>query len=132
MERIFVDTSAWFALLNGADPAHAAVLSVLEAHPGRLVTTNFVFDEVITLARMRLGHGAAVRFGVQILGQPRVDLIRLGSDDERAAWDLFVARPDQAYSFTDCSSFVVMRRLGLARAVALDADFTREGFTVLP
>lgn len=49
-----------------------------------------------------------------------------------AVWDLFQARGDKSYSFTDCTSFALMRRLGLEEAVALDADFRREGFRVLP
>ncbi len=60
------------------------------------------------------------------------DLVRVTPDDERAAWDLFSARSDQEQSFTDCSSFVLMRRLGLDTAIAVDADFAAEGFTTLP
>ena len=61
-----------------------------------------------------------------------VDLVRVTIADEHAAWDLFRARPDQTYSFTDCTSFVLMRRLGLDAALALDADFRTEGFRVVP
>jgi predicted nucleic acid-binding protein len=39
---------------------------------------------------------------------------------------------DQIYRFTDCTSFVLMRRLTIARAVALDDDFRREGFVSVP
>ena len=45
---------------------------------------------------------------------------------------MFLNRPDQAYSYTDCTSFVSMRRLRLDRAAALDQDFRREGFAVVP
>ncbi|MFT3773889.1 MAG: hypothetical protein QM820_51630 [Minicystis sp.] len=45
---------------------------------------------------------------------------------------MFLARPDKRYSFTDCTSFVLMRRLGLRTAVSLDDDFRQEGFEVLP
>jgi len=33
---------------------------------------------------------------------------------------------------TDCTSFVVMRRLGLTVAVAVDDDFRQEGLRTLP
>jgi predicted nucleic acid-binding protein len=36
------------------------------------------------------------------------------------------------YSYTDCTSFVLMRRLRIQQAIALDADFQREGFLLLP
>ena len=47
-------------------------------------------------------------------------------------WRLFLARRDKEYSFTDCTSFVLMRRLGLDAALALDADFAQEGFRTFP
>jgi hypothetical protein len=61
-----------------------------------------------------------------------VDLVRVTPNDEQAAWRLFLDRPDKDYSFTDCTSFVLVRRLGLRRVVATDADFQREGFDVVP
>lgn len=132
MERLFVDTSAWLALVNGADPKHKSVRAVLEQFKGRTVTSNFVFDEAITLCRVRLSHDAAKRLGEQLLDSPEIDLVRVTGEDERAAWGLFLARPDKSYSFTDCTSFVLMRRLKIGRAAALDDDFLREGFAVAP
>ncbi len=64
--------------------------------------------------------------------QPPIDLVRLTPEDEQAAWALLVARPDKQYSFTDCTSFALMRRLGLTMALTLDTDFEREGFEVVP
>ena len=61
-----------------------------------------------------------------------VDLVRVTADDERDAWGLFEARPDKQYSYTDCTSFALMRRLGVDTAIALDDDFAREGFATLP
>ena len=132
MERVFVDTGAWFAFINRKDPDHAAVRRVLRQHEGRLVTSNFVFDETVTLCRYRLGHAVAAQVGTALLDTATADLLRLTADDERAAWDLFLARADKQYSFTDCTSFVLMRRLGLDTAAAVDDDFAQDGFVVLP
>jgi len=68
--------------------------------------------------------------GATLLDTDVVDLVRVTSSDERAAWELFLQRPDKTYSYTDCTSFVLMRRLGIAQAAAFDADFEREGFEV--
>jgi hypothetical protein len=57
---------------------------------------------------------------------------RFAPADERAAWSLFEQRPDKAYSFTDCTSFVLMRREGSATPVALGEHFSQEGFVVVP
>ena len=132
MNRLFVDTSAWLAQANAKDRSHASVRETLSAFVGRLVTTNHVFDETVTLARARLGHPAAAALGELLLEPEVVDLVRAEPADESAAWELFLAREDQRYSFTDCVSFVLMRRLGLAVAAALDEDFLSEGFETVP
>ena len=132
MEQLFVDTSAWFAHVNRSDPDHAAVRDVLRRFGGRLVTSNFVFDETITLIAMRSGHTAAGKVGATLLDARVVDLIRITAADERQAWKLFLDRPDKTYSYTDCTSFVLMRRLGIGSAAALDEDFAREGLRAVP
>jgi predicted nucleic acid-binding protein len=132
MERAFVDTSAWFAYANRHDPDHTRIRNMLRTFQGRLVTSNFILDETVTLCLYRLGHQVAATVGEVLLDPTVVDLIRLTLDDEQRAWALFLARPDKTYSYTDCTSFVLMRRLRLPRAIALDADFQREGFVLLP
>jgi predicted nucleic acid-binding protein len=132
MERLFVDASAWLAFVNRGDPDHRAVRRAMEGFEGRLVTSNFVFDETVTLCKVRLGHRIAVRAGEVLLDPGVIDLVRLMAADESEAWRLFLARADKSYSFTDCTSFVVMRRLGIGRAATLDDDFRREGFDVAP
>jgi hypothetical protein len=45
-------------------------------------------------------------------------------DEERAAFAYFKRHDDQTYSFVDCLSFVVMEKLGIDEALAVDSDFT--------
>ena len=131
-DLLFVDTSAWFALANRRDPDHRAARVALESFRGRLVTSNFIFDETVTLCLYRLGRDVALRVGDELRVGSVVDLARTTANDEAAAWDLFRNRADKQYSFTDCVSFVMMRRLGIERAAAFDDDFRREGFAVVP
>lgn len=131
MQRVFVDTSAWYAYVNRRDPDHAAVVRVLRRRDLRLLTSTNAFDETVTLTR-RLGHGVSRRVGEVLRDAAAVELIRVSAADEEEAWALHGQRPDEVYSFTDCTSFVLMRRLGIVVAVTLDEDFAREGFTVLP
>lgn len=132
MERLFVDTSAWFAYANRKDPQHRRVGEAFHTFSGRLVTSNFIFDEIISLCLYRLGHQTARAVGSVLLDPNEVDIVRIIVEDERAAWEIFCHRPDQRYSFTDCTSFALMRRLGLTTALTLDADFRAEGFAVAP
>jgi hypothetical protein len=132
MKRAFVDTSAWYAYVRREDPDHAAVKTALEKWAGRLVTSNFVFDEVVTLTRARLGFSAASRVGQALRDPGVVDLVRTLPEDEDNAWLYFTRRKDKWFSFTDCVSFLVMRRLHLTTALALDEDFRQAGFHVEP
>ncbi len=132
MERLFVDTSAWFAFANRQDPEHNAVDATFRAFRGRLVTSNFIFDETVTLCLYRLGKKPAQAMGEALLDAREVDLIRLTVDDESSAWRMFCKRADKQYSFTDCTSFILMKRLGIEIAASLDDDFAAEGFQTAP
>lgn len=132
MRRAFVDTSAWYAYIRTDDPDHRAAATVLEQWEGRLVTSNFVFDELVTLVRGRLGHKAALTVGEILRSSQIVELVRLSAEDEQEAWYLFSEHRDKDYSFTDCTSFVLMHRLGLAVAVTVDHHFQQAGFRTDP
>ena len=129
---LFVDTSAWFAYANKSDRDRTKVMKALLDFEGRLVTSNFVFEETVTLCRYRLGHQEASRVGELLWSGHGVDLIRADANDEATAWELFKRKADSRYSFTDCVSFAMMRRLGIGQVAALDNDFRIEGFDVVP
>lgn len=132
MTRRFVDTSVWVAFVDRKDPEHAAAKRTLNANKGPLVTSTYVLDEAVTLAKRRLGADAAIRLGAHLRGSAGITVVHVAEEDEAEAWKLFCSRADKAYSFTDCTSFVLMRHLGIASAYALDDDFRQEGFQVLP
>ena len=48
------------------------------------------------------------------------------------ARSIFVRYRDKDFSFTDCTSFAVMRQLRLTEVLTLDDHFSQMGFTVLP
>lgn len=132
MERLFVDTSAWYSLANAKAPRHTEVKKTLAAWEGRLCTTDYVFDEIVTLVRYRVGHPPAVTIGNVLREGGACLLVAVEPKDIHAAWEQFAREADQRYSFTDCTSFAVMRRLKLTTVAALDDDFARAGFLVVP
>jgi len=123
---IFVDSSAWYALVNARDKNHLAAKRFLEAGH-RLLTTNFVIDETITLVLVRKGYQAAVDLGEQLWSEEQARIVWLSRADQRAAWQLFKRYSDKEFGFTDCTSFVVMERLGLTHAFAFDEHFDQIG-----
>ena len=132
MDRLFVDTSAWYAFMNRRDPDHFAVADVLAEWEGRLLFTDYVFDELVTLIRVRVGHDLAVRAGSALRCGDLAMLVAVEPRDSEKAWQQFCRESDKEYSFTDCCSFAVMRRLRLSHAAAVDAHFRQAGFNSLP
>ncbi len=132
MKRLFVDTGAWYALADRNDPDHQRVGDFLKAQTLRLVTTNFVFDESVTLIRYRLGFTVAKTFGEQLLQASVANVLPVTRQDEAKAWEIFTRYRDKRFSFTDCTSFATMQRLKLDNAVAIDDDFRAFGMNCLP
>ena len=132
MERLFVDTSAWFAFFYRADPEHVAVADALLGWKGRLITTDYIFDEIVTLLRYRVNHGSARKAGEALRKEEMAWLVSVEGVDLDEAWRRFVREHDKKFSFTDCASFAVMKRLGLSKAAALDPDFKQAGFEIYP
>src|SRR4051794_1911995 len=72
---VFVDTSVWYAMLDGEDPKHAVGLSrlrrTLESRRS-LITTNHVVGETYTLARGRVGFRIAYGFLERVRSDPLI------------------------------------------------------------
>jgi uncharacterized protein len=101
---VFVDTGYLLALERQTDENHRRALghwrSMRDRGLPRLVTTTYVFDEVVTYLSLRGLQGSAVKTGKRLLGSPTVE--RVGDGHFRAAFDLLEGRPDKRYSLTDC------------------------------
>ena len=123
---VFVDTGAWYALQDADDRCHQAALYFFDTRP-RLITSNYVIDETITLTLYRLGHQAALKVGEKLWSGVLARIVRVSESDERAAWDLFKRYSDKTFSFTDCTSFVLMERLRLQQAFTFDDHFVQTG-----
>ena len=125
---IFIDTGFLFALVSKRDAHHLRVVEVFRTFKDlrlvdHLLTTNHVIAETITLTR-RIGHDDAARLGDQLYGEKLARIHWASPDEERAAFDYFKRHQDQTYSAVDCLSFVVMEKLGIREALAVDSDFT--------
>lgn len=132
MRQIFVDTSLFYAHAFARDVHHRLAVDFLRRPPAPLVTTNFVFDELVTILRYDFGHRVAAEYGRHLLESKICALARLTPEDEEAAWHLFLKYADQNFSFTDCTSFAFMRRLGITEAATFDSHFETAGFVRLP
>lgn len=132
MKRIFVDTGAWYALVDKKDPDHSAAASFLKINKVPLLTTNFIFDEIVTLLRRRLGWSVAGDFGRQLKDSRLTTLVAVQWENEERAWELFLEFKDQDFSYTDCTSFAVMKALKVDAAFTFDRHFLIMNFQVFP
>lgn len=132
MKRIFVDTGAWYAVVDKKDPDHKQAESFLKNNKTPLLTTNFIFDEAVTLLRSRLGWSAARDFGQNLKLSSFVSMIGIRDEDQERAWQIFLKYKDQDYSFTDCTSFAAMERLKIDTAFSFDSHFESMKFRVVP
>jgi hypothetical protein len=132
MQWVFVDTSAFIALLDPRDDCHAQAVHVeqsLSGQAARLVTTNFVLDETYTGLRGKIQHRAILRFRDSVRQSRRLRVVRVTEALEEQAWGIFARYEDKDFSFTDCTSFAVMQQLGITTAFAFDEHFEQFGFT---
>lgn len=129
---IFADTSGWYAALDKSDSDHAAAKSFFNSLPSPLITTNLIVSETLTLVNSRLGHVEAVRIGNKLWNEEISKLFFVTPEIERHAWQFFRKFDDKAFSFVDCTSFVVMKHLGITTAFSFDEHFKQAGFLVVP
>lgn len=138
-EYAFADSSFLVARFNVRDRSHTAAIRFTEEQKEagsdalRLVFSDYVFDETVTALVMRSKrHDLASAAGRAVLTSRNLRLVRVESPAFEEAWKLFVRRSDKRWSFTDCTSFVLMENLGIRKALAFDANFRQAGFAMFP
>jgi len=130
---IFVDAGAWFALSVPTDPDHSAAAGWFAANSQPLLTTDYVIDETLTALRARRQRKIAVDFGAKAFSGLLAAVHYLTPAEIDAAWGVFRTFADKDWSFTDCTSKVVMEALGISEAYAFDQHFRQFGtVTVVP
>lgn len=129
---IFADTSGWYALVDMSDPDHGRARKWFMQNRRPLITTDYIFDEILTLIRTSLGHAEAVKFAEKLLASRLAQLISTTEEDKERAWEIFQRYDDKVLSFTDCTSFAVMERLGIDTAFTVDHDFEALHYIMVP
>ena len=75
---------------------------------------------------------AAEAWWRQVDGSSRLRWERISVQRFDKARQLFFQYRDKRFSFTDCTSFVVMAELKISRALATDRHFRQMGFHAVP
>jgi predicted nucleic acid-binding protein len=136
IEPIFIDTGAFFATKCSSDKNNQIALSyynsICERGKYNLVITNLVIFETVTLSKGKIGIDFAIEFGKYLRNSEFIKIIKITEELENKSWDIFDTYNDKEYSFTDCSSFAVMKKFVIRKAFAFDKHFEQFGFEINP
>lgn len=130
---IFVDTGAWFAAIVPSDSDYLTAATWFSQNTQPLITTNYVIDETLTLLRMRRENQRAIALGDSFFSGALATVHYLTEVEIQQAWQVFRQFSDKEWSFTDCTSKVVMEKFKITQAFAFDHHFHQFGsVNVLP
>jgi len=129
---VYVDTSAFLAVLNADDRFHATARrrwqQLIEA--GRsLICNNYVLVETMAVIQNRLGMDAVIAFQNDV--RPILTILWVDEDLHQRAVSALLAARRRRLSLVDCASFESMIQAGMRQVFAFDTHFEEQGFEVL-
>ena len=130
--RVFVDTSAFYALLDRDDDNHAIARSAwtgIVENGTVAVTSSYVLVETVALLQSRLGLEAVRAFEEAIVPVLHVEYVT-GEIHKLGMAALLVAAR-RRLSLVDCVSFEIMRRNGITASFSFDSHFKEQGFRLI-
>ncbi|MDI6903888.1 MAG: PIN domain-containing protein [Candidatus Bathyarchaeia archaeon] len=137
--KLFIDSSAYIAFYNERDEKHREAEGFIDEikkgffGPVIFYTTDYVFDEAVTSIVSFTGRkDLALNAGEAILSSKITRVIKVDEEAFKDAWNLFKKFKDKFWSFTDCTSFTLMKRYRLATAFTFDEHYRQAGFKMLP
>jgi predicted nucleic acid-binding protein len=124
---IFVDSGAWYALANPSDPDHEAAKLFVASTNETFVTSDYIVDELLTLFAVRRQKTKGIECLHDVLERGGADLVRADAADFDNALRIYQQFKDKAWSFTDCTSYVLIQRLQIKKAFSFDHHFRQFG-----
>ena len=131
---VFVDTAAWLALLNKSDALHEKAKRIrnkLVRERGQFLLTDYIVVEIANALSRVPFRQTAVQIISLIQSSANTMVVRIDEGIFAEAWRLYSERLDKEWSFTDCTSFIVMGQMGLTDAFTSDHHFEQAGFNIL-
>jgi len=134
MRPIFADTCYWVALINRRDGLHA----LAQRFSSSSITEQVVTSELVLVEFLNgvssggaFFRSSATQVVADLRANSRVTICSLTSFSFAEISGLYRERTDKSWSFTDCSSFLIMHQLGIDAALTEDKHFEQAGFRAL-
>ena len=120
-----IDSGVWIGASNPKDAHHmeaAAVLkAVLKGRLGKVYITDFIFNEVVTYIRRKVGRKQSVDVARMLLDSRHIEIIHTDENVFNAAYHMFERYPE--LSFTDAVSVTIMKDRGIRQIISFDKGF---------
>ena len=124
---VFVDTSAFYAVLDRAGENHADALRRWDrilSDDVAMVSSNYVLVETCALLQNRIGLEAVRTFHEDVLPLIQIEWISKSIHDAAIAAVLAAGR--KKLSLVDCTSFQVMRDAVIRKVFCFDRHFAAQ------
>jgi len=135
LSRIFIDTGALVATNLPRDQFYRRsrkAWTQLADSSIRLYSSDAVFQETMALLHIRAGPGFAIRWAEAHLQGKVISWLPVDTQVRRSALPWMKKFSDQAVSFVDATSFVLMRRENIRQVFGFDRHFPDAGFRLWP
>lgn len=129
---IFIDTSAFYSLLDRDDNNHAMakrIWQLLLTNGDDLITSNYVVVESTALVQNRLGMNAVEDLHDHLISLLSVEWIE--EELHRASLSALRTAKRRPLSLVDCSSFELCRRHSIQQVFTFDNHFAEQGLQLL-
>ncbi len=125
---VFLDTGFLIAVKNSDDKHHKTAIKemreLLQGKLGKIFTSDYILDELLTLARNKLKSKVKVQeIADFILLSPRISVLALAPNDFTQALDFFWKHFENGLSFTDCTILVQCSSLEVENVATFDSHF---------
>lgn len=130
---VYVDTSAFLAVMDGSDKNHLKAKTIwteLLSSGVLLLCASYVLVETYALIQRRLGMEALRVFHEDVFPLLRVEWV--GEKYHIIGASAAITANRRGLSLVDCTSFAVMRELGIPHAFSFDKHFLEQGFALPP
>ena len=135
MEPLFVDTSAWVAVVNSRDRYHPVAGDFYRHcfnNYARLITSNLVVAETYIMLQLDCSSSAALQWWDKITDSIKIEVVYPDAGLTADAFDSIRKYKDHRISLTDAISFKIMEERQIKEAYTFDSHFSTAGFIKLP
>ena len=131
-EYLFIDTSAFYSFFDKSDKNHQRISQLINDRTETFITSNFIVDELVTLLRVRHFEVVQIESYIEAILQENIcQLLRINPETELKAWTMLKKYKDVTFSYTDCTSFILMKEHKIEKAISLDEHFVIAGFELV-